>query len=404
MTGPRADVAIVGGGISGLALAVELTRRAPSLRVEVIERKYTGSGASSRNVGRIRAMQLTPELLRLSLAAQRKHAALPDQLSSNTLFWRAGYAWVLYEVEEVERMAALVPMFEAEGLRTPSLIRGQQVVRSMPVLRGGEPAAGALVGHDAVGHHDAVLYAYRRACARQGVTVREHTDVTDLLIEGDHVVGLVTDGVGEIRVNTVVNATEGWSREISAMAGLDVPNTPVRREVFVTEPMQPFMRPAITFYRPVEGWFNQTLRGELVAGVTAAEEPAGLNQGSSFGFLTRTAATLVAKAPRLGHLRIIRQWAGVYDMTPDRLPIVGPVDRRPGFVQMNGYSGRGFALAPVIAQELARWLTGDERPPLLAALDANRFEGRETGDVLSTDYYAAYAARDSGEDATRPDR
>ena len=68
----------------------------------------------------------------------------------------------------------------------------------------------------------------------------------------------------------MVNATEGWSREISAMAGLEVPNTPVRREVFVTEPSQPFMRSAITFYRPVEGWFNQTLRGELVAGVTAA--------------------------------------------------------------------------------------------------------------------------------------
>lgn len=403
MTGSSADVAIIGGGISGLALAVELTRREPSLHVVVIERKYTGSGASSRNVGRIRAMQLTPELLRLSLAAQRKHAALPDQLSSNTLFWRAGYAWVLYEEEELERMAALMPMFEAEGLRTPSLIRGRQVTRSMPVLRGGEPAAGALIGHDAVGHHDAVLYAYRRACACQGVRVREHTDVTDLIIEGDHVVGLVTEG-GEIRVSTLVNATEGWSREISAMAGLEVPNTPVRREVFVTEPLQPFMRPAITFYRPVEGWFNQTLRGELVAGVTDAGEPAGLNQGSSFGFLTRTAATLVAKAPRLGHLRIIRQWAGVYDMTPDRLPIIGPVDRRPGFVQMNGYSGRGFALAPLIAQELARWLTGDERPSLLAALDANRFEGRETGDVLSTDYYEGYAAPDTGEGAARPHR
>ena len=404
MTGSGVDVVIVGGGISGLALAVELTRRAPSLSVEVIERRYTGSGASSRNVGRIRAMQLTPGLIRLALAAQRKHAALSDQLSSNTLFWRSGYAWVLYEEEEVDRMAALVPRFEAEGLRTPSLIRGDRVARSMPVLRGGEPPAGALVGHDAVGHHDAVLYAYRRACSRRGVTVREHTEVTGLLLDGNRVVGVATDETGEMRASTVVNATEGWSRRISAMAGLEVPNTPVRREVFVTEPLQPFMRPAITFYRPVEGWFNQTLRGELVAGVTAADEPAGLNHESSFGFLTRTAATLVAKAPRLGRLRIIRQWAGVYDMTPDRLPIVGPVERRPGFVQMNGYSGRGFALAPILAQELARWLTDGERPTLLAALDANRFEGRETGDVLSTDYYAGYSARDIGEDAAPPDR
>lgn len=404
MTGARVDVAIVGGGISGLALAVELARRAPSLRVEVVERRYTGSGASSRNVGRIRAMQLTPELIRLALAAQRKHASLSDQLASNTLFWRSGYAWVLYEDEEVARMAALVPRFEAEGLRAPRLIRGARVARAMPVLRGGEPPAGALIGHDAVGHHDAVLYAYRRACAQRGVVVREHTVVTGLLLDGDRVVGVVIDGANELRADTVVNATEGWSRELSAMAGLEVPNTPVRREVFVTEPLQPFMRPAITFYRPVEGWFNQTLRGELVAGVTAAEEPVGLNHESSFGFLTRTAGTLVAKAPRLGHVRIIRQWAGVYDMTPDRLPIVGPVERRPGFVQMNGYSGRGFALAPIVAQELARWLTDGQRPPLLAALDANRFDGRRTGDVLSTDYYAGYSSRDTGEGVTPPER
>ena len=86
MTGARVDLAIVGGGISGLALAVELADRAPNARIEVIERRYTGSGASSRNVGRIRAMQLTPELIRLALAAQRKHASLSDQLASNTLF------------------------------------------------------------------------------------------------------------------------------------------------------------------------------------------------------------------------------------------------------------------------------------------------------------------------------
>ena len=390
MSASRFEVAIIGGGISGLALAFELTRRSRSIRVLVVERRYTGSGASSRNVGRIRAMQLTPELVELAFAAQRKHERLADELGSNTLFWRAGYAWVLYEEEEIERMAALMPMFRSYGLPAPRLLQGKAAARAMPVLRGGAPPAGAMVGRDAIGHHDALLYAYRRACFRQGVLVREGTDVTDLLMAGDRVNGVIVDGAEEITAETVVNATDGWSREVSALASLAVPNTPVRREVFVTEPMQPFMRAAITFYRPVEGWFNQTLRGELVAGVTAPDEPPGMNQASSFGFLTRTAATLLEKAPRLGHLRIIRQWAGVYDMTPDRLPIVGSVDRRPGFVQMNGYSGRGFALAPFLAQELSAQLVTGQRSTFLLPLDANRFDGHASAEVLSHDYYAGY--------------
>jgi sarcosine oxidase subunit beta len=385
----RADVAIIGGGIAGLALAYELARLAPSMRIVVLEQRFTGGGASSRNVGRIRAMQLTPDLVELALAAQRKHERLSDELRSNTLFWRAGYAWVLYDGLEVERMRALLPMFKAAGLRAPRVIDGHRVAGVLPILRGGEVPAGAMIGHDAVGHHDAVLYAYRRACVRAAVDVREHTRVSGILREGEHVTGVMTEH-GDVGAPIVVNATDGWSREVSAMVGLEVPNTPVRREVFVTEPTQPFMRPAVTFYRPVEGWFNQTLRGELVAGVTAADEPAGLRHGSSFGFLTRTSRTLMRKAPRLGHLRIIRQWAGVYDMTPDRLPIVGHEPERPGFVQFNGTSGRGFALAPVLAEMLASWLVTGERPDRLAALEPGRFAGHRSGDVLSTDYYAGY--------------
>jgi sarcosine oxidase subunit beta len=334
-------------------------------------------------------MQLTSDLVGLALAAQRKHEGLSDELGSNTLFWRSGYAWVLYEDEEVDRMASLLPMFRTHGVRAPRLLRGTQTLRALPVLRGGEPPAGALIGHDAIGHHDAVLYAYRRACERAGVTIREHTPVTAILRDGNRVTGVATPA-GETLAPTVVNATDGWSRGLSTLAGVEVPNTPVRREVFVTEPAQPFMSPAVTFYRPVEGWFNQTLRGELVAGVTDAEEPIGFNQGASSGFLTRTSATIMRKAPRLGHLRIIRQWAGVYDMTPDRLPVVGPAPGLEGFVQMNGYSGRGFALAPIIAQHLADWLVTGERHPLLSRLDAARFRGHAGDDVLTTDYYAGY--------------
>jgi sarcosine oxidase, subunit beta len=393
MTARSVDVVVIGGGISGLALAFELRRRR-ALQIVLLERTHVGAGDSSRNVGRIRAMQLTADLARIALLAQRKHERLTDDLKRNTLFWRAGYAWVLYDDAEVERMTSIFPSLRDAGVRTPRLVTGRAIARTLPVLHGGEPPAAAIIGDDAIGHHDAVLFAYRAACDRMGVELVEDAPVLDLLRDGDRVTGVET-ARETIRADHVVNAAGGWAPAIARMAGLDIPTLPVRREVFVTEPAAPFMSPAITFYRPVEGWFNQTLRGELVAGVVDAEEPPGMNYESSFGFLRRTGRVVVAKAPRLGHLRVIRQWAGIYDMTPDRMPLVGPVDGARGLVQLNGYNGRGFALAPFLAEELARWLVDDRRPDVLAPFDPNRFDGRETHVVLG-DYYAGYAEKDRG--------
>jgi len=385
----RADVIIVGGGITGLSLAVELARLGKR-EITVLEKRFTGAGGSGRNVGRIRAMQLTEELARFAIAAQAKHANLSDELGANTLFWRAGYGWVLYEEMEMTRMAEVRDMLRGLGLK-PELIGAAETLRRLPVLEGGERPAGALMHPDAIVHHDAVLYAYRAAARRLGVRLLEDCEALEVLTSGNAVAGIRTT-TGEIRGTTLVNAAGGWSGAFSAKAGIRIPNTPLRREALVTEAAQPFMQAAITFYRPQEGWFNQTLRGELVAGCLAPAEEPGVNLAATSRSLGRTSRTILAKAPRLGHLRVVRQWAGVYDMTPDRKPLVGPVKRLTGFVQANGCNGRGFLLGPLIGELLARWLDSGERPALLAGFDADRFEGREDLKVEAGDYYAGYAA------------
>ena len=384
-----ADVIIVGGGITGLSLAVELARLSKR-EILVLEKRFTGAGGSGRNVGRIRAMQLTEELARFAIAAQAKHGRLADELGANTLFWRAGYGWVLYEEAEMVRMAETRDMLRGLGLR-PELIGASEALRRLPVLAGGEKPAGALMHRDAIVHHDAVLYAYRGAAERLGIRLTENCEALDMLASGNAVAGLRTSA-GDIKAATVVNAAGGWSAAFSANAGVRIPNTPLRREALVTEAAQPFMQAAITFYRPQEGWFNQTLRGELVAGCLAPAEEPGVNLAATARSLGRTARTILAKAPRLGHLRVVRQWAGVYDMTPDRKPLVGPVARLEGFVQANGCNGRGFLLGPLIGELLAKWLHSGERPELLAGFDADRFEGREDLKVEAGDYYAGYAA------------
>jgi sarcosine oxidase subunit beta len=387
MAPERAEAVIVGGGIAGLAMAWELRKRGLR-RILVLERRFSGFGSSMRNIGRVRAMQLTPELARIAIAAQAKHAGLSRELGRNTLFWRAGYALVLYEQEELEMMRGVQSMLRELGLKT-DLEVGPRTVERLPILEGGAAPAGALIRPDASVHHDAVMFAYRRACLGVGIEIREGVEVSDVLSAGGRAAGVIAADA-EISAPLLINAAGAWSGALSAKAGVKVPNRPLRRQALVTEPSRPFMRTMVSFYRPVEGWFHQTLRGEAVMGVVPPDEPVGTDLSASAEALGRTARGILAKAPRLGSLRVVRQWAGLYDVTPDRKPMVGPVSALPGFVQLNGCNGRGFALFPVLAELLARWIEEGRRPDLLAPFDADRFAGQEEVPVTIGDYYAGY--------------
>jgi sarcosine oxidase subunit beta len=209
--------------------------------------------------------------------------------------------------------------------------------------------------------------------------------------EEDGAVAVQLDDGRTIRGDVAVNAAGGRAGELARAWGVAAPNMPIRREVLVTEPSRPFITPAVTFYRPQEGWFNQTLRGELVAGVVDVDEPFGMNEESSLAFLGRTARVILQKAPRLGELRVVRQWAGVYDTTPDKCPLVGAYSGSTVLYALNGWSGRGILLAPYAAELLAREIVLGERDSLLASFDPARFASGEAAVNTSSDYYSGYA-------------
>lgn len=389
MTPRTAEVVIVGGGITGLSLALELSRRGVRDLV-VVERAYPGAGATGRNVARIRAMQLTEELCRVASVCQAKYERMGSELAFNVLFYRLGYAWILYDEDELARMREIVAMHHRIGVRS-RLLDPAQVVEMLPVLRGGDPVRGGVVHADAIVHHDAVVWAYLAALARTGVRILERTTVTGIEFRDDGVRGVVTSA-GPIASRLVVNATDAWSSTVNAMAGVDAPNRPYRREVLVTAPVAPLIGKAVTFYRPTEGWFNQTLRGEVVMGVVDPDEPAADSQRSSWQFLRRTATLIARKAPALADLTVIRQWAGMYDITPDHLPLVGPTRQLEGWWQANGWSGRGMLLAPLLMELMAEQVATGRRPAMLAPFEPDRFEGGGAT-AENADYYARYATR-----------
>jgi sarcosine oxidase subunit beta len=382
-----AEVVIVGGGITGLAFARELAARGVT-DVVLVDRGYPGGGATGRNVARIRAMQLTEELTHVALACQAKYDRVGEELGFNVLFYRLGYAWVLYTPDEVARMRSIVDMHHRIGVES-RFLSPDDTLRRLPVLRGGEPVAGAVLHDDAIVHHDAVVWAHLEHLAGTGVRVLAGTTVRRIGRRAGRVEAVDTDR-GRIATRTVLNATDGWSSELNAMAGVAAPNRPVRREVLVTAPLRRTIEAAVTFYRPTEGWFNQTLRGEVVMGVVDPDEPAGVNQSSSWQFLRRTASLMIRKAPALADAAVIRQWAGMYDVSPDHQPLVGPTAQLDGWWQANGWSGRGMLLAPYLMELLAeRYATG-VAPARLAMFDPDRFSRDTPTDADQPDYYSRY--------------
>ncbi len=385
-----ADVVIVGAGIAGLGFARELTARGVR-DIVIVDRGYPGGGATGRNVARIRAMQLTEELTHVAIACQAKYDRMGEELGFNVLFYRLGYAWVLYESAEVERMRAIVEMHHRIGVGS-AFLGPDETLRRLPILRGGEPVAGSVLNDDAIVHHDAVVWAHLEHLARTSVRIVPGISVTGIA-RGDHGVEAVVTDRGRIDTRSVLNAAGGWSSGLNDLAGVNAPNRPLRREVLVTAPLRRTIEAAVTFYRPTEGWFNQTLRGEIVMGVVDPDEPAGVSQRSSWAFLRRTAAMMVRKAPALADVTVIRQWAGMYDISPDHVPLVGPTAQLDGWWQANGWSGRGMLLGPYLTELLAEQFTTGHRPPHLDAFDPDRYGAAAVAEDESADYYARYARR-----------
>jgi len=388
LTAKTSDIVIIGGGVAGLALAAELTARKAG-KVVVLEKGYIGSGNSTRNVGRVRAPQLTEKLTKIALECQKKYEAMGEELGFNILFRRGGYAWLLYDNDEVTHMRKICEMHNRLGVNSELLSPGE-ALRRLPVLNSGEPLKGALFhAKDGIVHHDAVVMAFHQKAHLQGARIYQGCEVKKICIEKGRITGVdTTQDIFDTKL--IVNAAGPSSSEVARLAGILIPSAPLRREVMVTMPVKPVMDCACTFYRPNEGWFNQTMRGEIVAGAVDATEPFGHNRSTSFNFLSRTSSLLVRKAPILGRLKIQRSWAGMYDITPDHNPLIGESNEVKGFYQLNGWSGRGMLLAPYLSQMLAEQIINGAASELLKSFNPNRFAGIKKEMEIHEDYYSRY--------------
>lgn len=348
---------IIGAGIVGLATAYHLSRLEPSLRVVVVEASYLCSGASGRNGGGVRAQwsdELSVQLMQESLgefrAFARKHRI-------NTWFRQSGYLFLASREDSAAELEKSVAVQRSVGLTTDLLTRSE-VTRIVPELSLEDVLLASYNPRDAVVFPWPFLWGYAEGARELGAEIHTFTRVTNIEVQNGAIARVITDR-GVIETNTVLAACGAHSPSIASMVGVELPTRPHRHEICSSEPLKPWLTPLVADLSSGL-YFSQSTRGEIVGGISDDRTPAGASQSSSARFLALYGRALVKRCPRLAAVRVLRQWAGLYDLSPDRSPIVGPAESPKGLFLASGFMGHGFMMAPVIGKRLARLIAHGE--------------------------------------------
>jgi len=324
----------------------------------LLEAQYLASGATGRCGGGIRQQWSTEANTRLAIESVRTFATLEDELDADIEFAQGGYLVLAYTDDDVEQFRENVALQRRLGLNVEVLAPADINERVVPQLNTEGLKLATYCPSDGSANPFLTTQAYADAARRLGVTIELFTPVRRIVVEHGKVTGVETDR-GRIEAPIVVNAAGSHSVLLARTAGVELPITPYRREILVTEPLEHFLDPMIISFS-FGIYFRQTEHGAIIGGYGDPEEPPGFNETSSLKFLITMSRKLAHLMPVLKSVKVIRQWAGLYDITPDAQPILGPVDEVEGFYQANGFSGHGFMIAPKVAMLLAQAITGQE--------------------------------------------
>jgi sarcosine oxidase subunit beta len=373
-------VVVVGGGIMGLAIAYNLAKRHGIREVTVLERSYLCSGASGRNGGGVRAQWSSEANVRLMQESIRLCGDFAAEMKINVWFRQGGYLFLVRSEEKRRALEQSVQVQNEAGLGT-RMLSPAEARKIVPELDASGVVAASHNPTDGVVFPWPFVWGYAEGARALGVEIATHTAVTGFRTRGTRIEAVQTSR-GEIRTETVVNAAGAWSPEVARLLGVELPNRPHRHEICSTEPLKPWLGPLVADLS--NGlYFSQSTRGEIVGGISNEHVPEGIDMNSSPDFLRLYARALVQTCPVLGSVKVLRQWAGCYDLTPDANPIVGEVDEVERFFQASGFMGHGFMMAPVMGKLLAQRIADGVDLPLFDRWNLRRFrEGKLLSEAM----------------------
>jgi sarcosine oxidase subunit beta len=370
----RYDLVIVGAGVHGLATAYYLGSKHGYRNVALVDKGYLGNGSSGRNTAIIRSNYRTPEGILFYDASVKLYETLSRELEWNLLFSQCGHLTLGHTDASVTGLRIRAENNQALGIDS-RMVYPDEIRRLVPAMdlssRPRFPVLAALY-HPPGGiiRHDAVVWGLARACDRMGIEIHPHTTVTALRVENGSVQSVATDR-GDIATSAVLNATAGWASTIARMAGVSLPVVSHPLQACVTEPLKPFLDKVIVS-ATLHVYVNQTDKGELVIG--AEIDPyQSYSLKSTLPTLEQMAGYTLELFPQLHALRVLRQWAGVCDMTPDYAPIIGVAQQVKNFYLDVGWGTYGFKAAPIAGKCTADLIATGKTPKLLEPFSPARF-------------------------------
>ena len=361
------EVAIIGGGIMGLASAYSLAKRGK--QVALLERQSFGWEASGRSAGGVRQRGRDPRELPLAMASVSLWSDLEDELGAEIHYRRGGNISVALTDEELEILALAAAEEQSIGLTVKTL--GREELRELVPALSDRCLGANYCPTDGYAEPEAVVSAYVGAAERAGVGMYPRTEVLDFTVEAGRVSSIFTEQI-EFRPQVTVNAAGPWAHTLAMRVGLVVPLWPGRAQLVETEPVGPLFEQFLVF----EGervYCRPTLDGRVHYGSITWVSPADVEYPPTLNPATDRAAGLASVVPALEGVPVHRTWSGLLDMTPDGVPIIGSVPGLKDYVIAAGFCGHGFCLGPIVGKLLAEHIVDGCTSLPLDELSLTRF-------------------------------
>jgi len=363
---------IIGAGISGVSIAYHLAKEGMT-GIHVVDKGYFTSGATGRCGAGVRTQWANEMNCMLALKSIEffEDAKTILGYEGNLEFKQEGYLILASDQEEHDQFTKNVKLQNSLGIPSKQLTK-EEALEIVPHLNPDSFYSATFCQKDGHLNPFKMTEAFYLAAKRLGVTFSFHEEVTSIETENKEIKRVHTTK-NTYETNMVVNAAGGYAREIGLMAGVDIPVYSENHEILATEPVEKMQGPMVmSFTKNI--YCQQVPHGAFIMGRSEPNTPKGHNIESSWQFLDRMSKTVMDIMPKVGELRVVRQWGGSYNMSPDRQPILGDTEDCQGFYIACGFSGHGFMLAPMTGLLLSEIIFGKKTSMDMNMLHINRFK------------------------------